>query len=104
MPTLRPGRTLVPSCRMMMEPGWACCPPYSLTPRRCPALSRPLRQLPCPFLCAMVVPRSGVVLDRVDLDLRNGLSMALLAPVILAPFELEYDDLGSLGLGLDGCL
>jgi len=25
-----------------------------LTPRRCALLSRPLRELPCPFLCAMI--------------------------------------------------
>jgi hypothetical protein len=30
-------------------------PPNRFTPRRWELLSRPLRELPCPFLCAMVV-------------------------------------------------
>src|SRR5678815_3544492 len=38
---------------MMIEPAVTTCPPYALTPRYCALLSRPLRVLPCPFLCAI---------------------------------------------------
>src|SRR5690606_12200785 len=39
---------------MMMLPGMTCSPPYFFTPRRRPAESRPLRDEPPAFLCAMV--------------------------------------------------
>src|SRR5680860_543456 len=38
---------------MMMLPGMTDSPPYFLTPRRRPALSRPLRDEPPAFLCAI---------------------------------------------------
>src|SRR4029077_11610232 len=40
---------------MMILPASTSWPPYFLTPRRRPALSRPLRELPPAFLCAMAV-------------------------------------------------
>src|SRR5262249_9135042 len=49
-PTLRPGFTLVPRCRMMMLPARTAWPPDFLTPRRRPSVSRPLRDEPPAFL------------------------------------------------------
>ena len=43
----------VPRCRMMMLPATTCSPPYFLTPRRRPSVSRPLRDEPPAFLCAI---------------------------------------------------
>src|SRR5438477_2572112 len=51
-----------------MLPGTTASPPKILTPRCCPGESRPLRDEPCPFLCAMADPR--------DLDLRVRLPVA----------------------------
>src|SRR5688500_18628123 len=53
MPTLSPGCHLVPRWRTMMLPALARCPPNSLTPRRLLSLSRPLREEPPAFLCAI---------------------------------------------------
>src|SRR6267378_3343802 len=74
MPTPRPGCTRVPTCRTRMLPGMTRSPPYTLTPRCCPGESRPLREEPCPFLCAMVATPSGG--NAGDLDLGVGLAMA----------------------------
>src|SRR5260370_27982497 len=54
MPTRSPGWNSVPSCRTMMLPGMTISPPNSLTPSRRPALSRPLREEPLAFLCAIL--------------------------------------------------
>src|SRR5947208_10390284 len=53
MPTLSPGCHLVPRWRTMMLPARAAWPPNSFTPRRLLSLSRPLRDEPPAFLCAM---------------------------------------------------
>src|SRR6185437_8308036 len=55
MPTLVPGCHWVPRWRMMMLPGITASPPNFLTPRRRPAVSRPLRDEPPAFLCAMAL-------------------------------------------------
>src|SRR5438105_10669687 len=39
-----------------MDPPVTMLPSKRLTPSRCELLSRPLRELPCPFLCAMAIP------------------------------------------------
>src|ERR1700688_1647795 len=52
-PTFSPGFTRVPRCRTMMVPPGTICPPKALNPSRCAFESRPLREVPCPFLCAM---------------------------------------------------
>ena len=44
---------MLPRWRMMMLPGMTAWPPDFLTPRRRPAESRPLRELPPAFLCAI---------------------------------------------------
>src|ERR1700704_5070672 len=54
MPTRSPGWNLVPRCRTMMLPGMTISPPYFLTPSRRPALSRPFREEPPAFLCAIL--------------------------------------------------
>jgi len=38
---------------MIIEPGFAACPPNNFTPRRCPAESRPKDVEPPAFLCAI---------------------------------------------------
>src|ERR1700726_2787478 len=52
-PTLSPGFTRVPRCRTMMVPPGTICPPNALNPNRCAFESRPFREVPCPFLCAI---------------------------------------------------
>src|SRR5436190_1762610 len=53
MPTLTPALKRVPRCRTRIEPAVTFSPPNSFTPRRFALLSRPLRELPTPFLCAI---------------------------------------------------
>src|SRR4029078_8978041 len=69
----------VPFWRTRMLPALTTCPPYALTPRIFGPESRPLREAPCPFLCAMVLR-----LDRRDLQRRERLAGAVLAAVALA--------------------
>jgi hypothetical protein len=64
-PTLAPGWMRVPFCRTKMEPAWTICPPYRFTPSLWPALSRPFRELPCPFLCAMKTSQIQFKVPRV---------------------------------------
>src|SRR5262249_27823131 len=52
-PALSPGRKRRPRCRTMMVPPLTRLPSCALTPSRCEFESRPLRELPCPFLCAI---------------------------------------------------
>src|SRR5438045_2165006 len=96
----------------MMLPGRTISPPNFLTPSRRPALSRPLRDDPPAFLCAILnllrwrflrrrppaaAPRGRrFPPGQPDLgDLQHGLmlAMAVLAPVVLPPLFLEHDDL-----------
>src|SRR5688572_27523549 len=84
----------------MMLPGITASPPNFLTPSRLPAESRPLRELPPAFLCAMggrLRERSG---DRDVGDAHDGqqLPVAVLAPEVLAAPLLEDDDLVALDL------
>src|SRR4030095_14582524 len=53
MPTLVPGVMVVPRWRTMMLPAGTTWPPKRFTPRRWPGESRPLRELPPAFLCAI---------------------------------------------------
>ncbi len=52
-PTFSPGFTRVPRCRTMIVPPGTTCPPNALNPSRCAFESRPFREVPCPFLCAI---------------------------------------------------
>src|SRR3712207_188425 len=76
----------------MMLPARTCSPPYFLMPRYFGLLSRPFREEPTPFLCAIVVSVSAES-DVVDSDFREALAMPLLPGVVLPPLELEDDDL-----------
>src|SRR6185437_3680303 len=53
-PTLAPGYHLVPRWRTRMLPAMTLSPPNFLMPRRRPSVSRPFRDDPPAFLCAMV--------------------------------------------------
>src|SRR5688572_1714167 len=92
-PTLFPGRIAVPRCRTIIVPASTTCPSLRLTPSRLPALSRPLRVLPIPFLCAIDLLRSY---DVADADLRHDLTMPGLAAVPNLVLVLEDDDLRAL--------
>src|ERR1700742_126363 len=85
-----------------MLPPTTASPPYFFTPRRRPAESRPLRDEPPAFLCAMAKCslRSGSA-DRHDLEDRVLLAMAVAPAIIVPPPLLEDDDLLALGLGDD---
>src|ERR1035441_2563634 len=52
-PTFSPGFTRVPRWRTMIVPPGTSCPPKALNPSRCAFESRPFREVPCPFLCAI---------------------------------------------------
>ena len=56
MPTLSPGLKRVPRWRTRIDPPVTNWPSKRFTPSRCALESRPLREVPCPFLCAMLKP------------------------------------------------
>src|SRR5258705_10610230 len=89
MPTLRPGCTLVPSWRMMMLPAMTFSPPYFFTPWNFGFESRPLRDEPTPFLCAISLTETDVV----DFHFGEALPVSLLSRVVLPALHLEDDDL-----------
>src|SRR5262249_21329839 len=88
-PTFSPGKNFVPRCRTRIDPPVTSCPANAFTPSRCELESRPLREEPCPFLCAM----SALLLDRVAPDLDHRLAMPLGPAVLLAPLFLEDENL-----------
>src|SRR5713101_10172078 len=71
-----------------MVPASTRAPAYSFTPSRCPALSRPLRVEPAPFLCAM-----SLCLDLRDAESRLGLPVAARLPRTRLVLVLEHPDL-----------
>ena len=52
-PAPGPGRNFVPRCRTMIIPVFTGCPAKIFTPSRFDSESRPLREEPRPFLCAI---------------------------------------------------
>src|SRR5262245_54903269 len=97
MPTLGPGCHLVPRWRARMLPANTCWPPYLFIPSRRPAVSRPLRDEPPAFLCAICLlpswaPASAAD-DLLDAHRRLLLAVAALAARILAAAFLEGDHL-----------
>src|SRR6516165_5107462 len=86
----------------MILPGMTISPPNFLTPRRLPRLSRPLRDEPPAFLCAICYPfrrlHAARTFDFHDTQDSLVLAMTLLAPVIVPAFLFEDDDLGRTGL------
>src|SRR5262249_6897069 len=98
MPTLSPGCHLVPRWRAKILPASTCSPPYFLIPSRRPAVSRPLREEPPAFLCAMTMfPSCGdetsAADDLLDAYRRLLLAVPALAARVLAATRLECDDL-----------
>src|ERR1700734_3037322 len=77
---------------MMIFPATTASPPDFFTPRRRPSVSRPLRDEPPAFLCAMVFCSSGRG-DLGDAQHRHVLAMAVLAAAVLPAALLEDDDL-----------
>src|SRR5262245_62105683 len=103
MPTLAPGCILVPRWRTRMLPAKTCWPPNLLTPSRRPAVSRPLREEPPAFLCAIALYRASMrrplrADDLLDANHRLMLAVAALAARVLAPALLEGDHLGGAAL------
>src|SRR5919204_3680768 len=72
----------------MIVPASTRAPAYSLTPSRCPALSRPLRVEPAPFLCAICL-----CLDLRDSERRLVLTVAVRLPRPRLVLVLEHLDL-----------
>src|SRR6476620_9493393 len=81
MPTPSPGRKRVPRWRTMISPPVTAWPAKTFTPRRWALESRPLREEPRPFLCAIA--------DLRDLDAGQLLAVAGPAPVAALGLELE---------------
>src|SRR5690242_3290575 len=81
-----------------MLPGTTISPPNFFTPSRRPALSRPLRDDPPAFLCAICRSCLGLrpvrAFDVDDAQYGLLLAVSLLAPVIVPALLLEDDDLG----------
>src|SRR5262249_16147204 len=102
MPTLAPGCHCVPRWRTRILPARTYSPPYLFTPRRRPAVSRPLREEPPAFLCAIAKNSSPCCSRALEsgaddfLDAHRGLILTVtaLAARIFAPALLECDDLG----------
>src|ERR1044071_2438748 len=74
-----------------MFPGSTVSPPYRLVPSLWLCESRPLREEPPAFLCA--IERILTRVDVGDLDLGIMLAMPALAMRVLAPLLLEGHDL-----------
>src|SRR4051812_1838688 len=100
VPTFLPATNFVPRCLTRILPAVTSSPPYRFTPKRLLTLSRPLRTLPCPFLCAIcfVYRSSGVPgewpviilnLYFFDLQHRQFLSVANGLVIALAALHLE---------------
>src|SRR6185369_1685730 len=122
MPTFTPGYTRVPRWRMMMLPPMTCWPPNFFTPRRFDSESRPLRDEPPAFLCAISNYseilfsgrggrgfRLGGLLGGLLFLATNGedaqqghlLAMAVATAIVVPATLLEDDHLLALGLSDD---
>src|SRR5215813_1347822 len=99
-PTLSPGLILVPRWRTMIDPPGTSCPPKTFTPSRCALESRPFRELPNPFLCAI----SHLHQNLAHPNLREVLPVALRALVLFLALEFEYQNLLGATVGDDGRL
>src|SRR6266545_6432974 len=86
VPTLLPATNFVPRWRTRMLPAVTSSPPNRFTPSLLLTLSRPLRTLPPPFLCAI-----NSDFDFLDPDERQFLTVSYGLVVPFAPFHLERD-------------
>src|ERR1044072_5156655 len=84
VPTFLPATNLVPRWRTRMLPAVTNSPPKRFTPSLLLTLSRPLRTLPPPFLCA-------IKLDFDFRDLNDGQLLTVPGRLVVAfaPFHLE---------------
>src|SRR5258708_22473335 len=96
MPTLVPGCHWVPRCRTMILPARHASPPNFFTPRRWPAESRPLRDDPPAFLCAMIVS----VLWGLLFDLMTPAQRSIILEKLKLPLCDSVRGLGLRRLGL----
>src|SRR5579863_5879877 len=96
----------------MISPPVTVWPAKTLTPRRCAFESRPLRDEPRPFLCAIFSLRGSLglararcsgQLDVVDLDARQFLTVAVAALVTALRLELDDTELGATFVADDRC-
>src|SRR5882762_934273 len=85
MPTFAPACTRVPRWRTRIWPALTRSPPNTFTPRRFACESRPFRELPPAFLCAIALALDDVV----DTDLGVRLPVSLRFLEVLAPAQLE---------------
>src|SRR3954452_5901566 len=99
MPTPLPGLKRVPRWRTMISPPVTAWPAKTFTPRRLALESRPLREEPRPFLCA--IANGSLALDRRDADARQFLAVARAALVAALGLELEHAQLGAALVGDD---
>src|SRR5437016_2863898 len=69
---------------MMVPPG-TNCPPNAFTPSRCALESRPFRELPNPFLCAISVPSPQFTVHSLSVAMETSLTAHYRCPSS-APF------------------
>src|SRR5207237_831526 len=81
-----------------IDPPVTTLPSNRFTPRRCELLSRPLRELPCPFFVAMML---RLELEFLDTNPRQRAAMPLGPAHALAALLLEHPDLRSARLAVD---
>src|SRR5581483_8568467 len=104
MPTFVPGWNRVPRWRTNILPASTCSPAKRLTPSHCECESRPLRELPPAFLCAIAAApclsigrrrlgRCRHARDRGDLELGIILPVPGGAAVIFPAAEFKDADL-----------
>src|SRR3954468_6430952 len=105
MPTFSPIQKYVPRWRTTIVPARTYCPSERFTPSRFDSLSRPLRELPTPFLCAIVrtpLRASALGVDSRDRHAGQRLAMPGAPPVSLLWLVFEDHDLGTAILFFDG--
>src|ERR1044071_212657 len=98
VPTFLPARNFVPRWRTRMLPAVTNSPPNRLTPSLLLTLSRPLRTLPPPFLCAIKSRslkvesgerRSDQAFDFLDFHDREFLAVPRRFVIAFAPLHLK---------------
>src|ERR1044072_4499028 len=95
-PTFLPGFHLVPRCRARMFPPSTRSPPNFFSPNRCEFESRPLRDEPTPFLCAIKpspIDSTNQLSNRIYFQCRISLAVTLGSFVLFSPLLLEHHDL-----------
>src|ERR1700749_1861645 len=78
MPTFWPGCHVVPRCRTRILPASALSPPNNFTPRRRPAESRPLREDPPAFLCAITETPKSLSISPIPIRNHHPIGLGLI--------------------------